>query len=90
MNNLEEEPVTYAMIPFVDFHQIQINGQNTFVWQAAPNDEAIIDAKITLPKEVGVRQLQWIYLFDPHKSVLRKEVLAPFVFRSPRIAIAAH
>jgi len=87
LNNVEKEKVTYAVIPLFDFHQININGQNILVWQAAPKEEAIIDTQIVLPDEVGVHQLQLVYLFDPYKSILGKEVYSSVVFGSPRMAI---
>jgi hypothetical protein len=89
LNNVEKQAATFAMIPFLDYHQITINGQNALVWQAQSNEEAIIDTKIDLPPKVGVHQLQLVYLYDPYKSVLRKEVKSSPVFGSPRLAIDA-
>lgn len=88
VTNVEKQAATYALIPFFDFHQVPLAGKDVLALYLKPDEEAIIDATAPLPKERGVHQLQLIWLFDPYASVLRKEVLAPFVLGSPRVAIA--
>ncbi len=87
LNNPDQEAADYALIPFLDFHQVEIQGHDVIVAHLEPGEEAIIDAELKMPETPGVHQFQIIWLFDPYKSVLNQEVLAPFVFGSPRIAI---
>ncbi len=86
-NNVEDRAATYAMVPFLNFRQVDVSGQDRFFAYLGPNEEAAIHQRLSLPEQPGVNQFQVVWLFDPYKSVLQHEVLAPFVLGSPRIAI---
>ena len=83
----KEQAADYAMIPFLNFHQISLMDKEVLVVHLEEGEEAIIDAEVTLPDERGVHQLQFVWLYDPYESILHDEVYAPFVFGSPRVAI---
>jgi hypothetical protein len=87
ITNVEKQAATYALVPFLDFRQVSLAGKDVLAVHLDPGEEAIIDATIRLPEERGVHQLQLLWLFDPYHSVVRKEVLAPFVLGSPRVAL---
>jgi hypothetical protein len=87
LNSRNNKPATYVMIPFLDFHQVEINGQDIIIAYLESKQEATINVEVTLPEEPGIHQFQIIWLLDPYLSILREEVLTPFVFGSPRIAI---
>jgi hypothetical protein len=87
LNSRNNEPATYVMIPFLDFHQVEMNGQSIIVAYLESEQEATIDVEVTLPEQPGVYQFQMMWLLDPYLSILRQEVFTPFVFGSPRIAI---
>jgi len=88
LNNRDSETATHLLlIPFLDFHQTEIEGRDVIVADLGPAQEAIVDTEMLLPEEPGIHQFQAIWLYDPYQSVLRNEVLGPFVFGSPRIAI---
>lgn len=77
----------YALIPFLNFHQIQLNGQDTLLVHLKPNEEAIIDSSLQAPQAEGVYQMQIVYLFDPYRSILQREVRAASVSASPRFGL---
>lgn len=81
--------VIQAMIPFLDYHQIQVNGSDIIVAELAPGEEALTNIDLQMADEPDVHQFQLIYLFDPYKSELRMETFDPFVIGSFRIAIDA-
>jgi hypothetical protein len=90
LNNPDEnEAVIQAMIPFFNYHQVEINGSEVLVANLESGQEAIVDVGLALPEEPGIHQFQCIYLFDPYQPVLLDEVYDPFVVGSPRIAINA-
>jgi hypothetical protein len=89
LNNTTEPTMNYALISFLDYHQIEIVNSNIMLARLDLNQQLIIDAEIVLPSDPAIRQFQLIYLFDPYGSVLRQEVAAPFVLGSPRIALDA-
>lgn len=86
LNNTMDLPATYALISFLDYHQVQIGGGDVMLARLEPRQQAVFEAQVNMPKDNGIRQFQVIYLFDPYGSVLRGEVAAPYVFGSPRIA----
>lgn len=88
-SNLDGEMASeYALLMFKNFHQININDQNVMLIDLNPNEEAIVDTEIRLSDKAGIDQVQIVYIFDPYKSILQEDVRAPFVFNSPRLAIA--
>jgi hypothetical protein len=86
-NNTEDQPVTFALVPFLNFHQVEVSGKKQFFVYLNPNEEAVIHQEVLMPENPTVNQFQMVYLFDPYKSVLHGDVYAPFIFGSPRIAI---
>lgn len=90
-NHGRNETVDLALIPFMDYKQVKLRSQDMFqevlVVHLEPNEEAILDAEIKLPQNPGVHQMQFVYLYDPYKSILHNEVFSPFVYGSPRVAI---
>lgn len=90
LSNYGEETTTeYALVVFQDYHQAPVSGSDVTIVRLEPNEEAVIDSRVELPRTAGVSQMQIIYVLDPYKSILREEVTAPFVFSSFRIAIEA-
>lgn len=86
-NNILEKPVTFALVTFLNFHQVTVTTGNVIYVHLNPGEEAIIDASVMLPEEPTVNQLQIVYPFDPFRSILYGEAYTPIVFNSPRIAI---
>jgi hypothetical protein len=90
MSNLGDktpEPVNYGLVRFMNYHQIDFKGKDLFVVHLDEKQEALLDDKLTLPAQAGVNEVQIIYIYDPYKSLLREEVLAPFVFGSQCLGI---
>lgn len=85
--NLPENKVDYGLVRFLDFHQVLFKGKNLFVIDFTGRQEAIIEDSYRLPQQTGVHEAQIIDVFDPYKSILRREVLAPFVFSSSCLGI---
>jgi hypothetical protein len=79
----------YLILFFFDFHQKSIQGRDALPVSLNIDEEAIFDASIQLPKQLGVYQMQLVHVLDPYKSIDNGDVDAPFVFGSPRIAIDA-
>jgi len=80
--------LTYAIIAFLDYHQVTINGQEVMVVHLkGSHQEAIIDAELKLPADAGMHELQFVWVWDPYRSILKKEVTSPFVYASPRVGI---
>ena len=88
-NSGKSRSVVQAMIPFLDYHQISLNGSDLLVASLNPGEEALTDIELPLAAEPDIHQLQIIYLFDPYKSILRHEVYYGVVLGSFRIAIDA-
>ena len=86
--DLPGDKVDYGLMRFLDYHQIDLKGKDLFVAHFDGRQEAIVDDSLILPKQPGIHELQVVYIFDPYKSVLRGEVLAPFVFSSSCLGIA--
>lgn len=85
----EDEAVIQVIIPFLDYHQVEINGFKVIVADLKSKQEAIVNVELALSEEPGIHQFQAILLFDPYQSVLRHEVYDPFVIGSFRIVIDA-
>lgn len=86
----EDEAIIQAIIPFLDYHQVEMNGFKVIVADLKPRQEAIFNVELALSEEPSIHQFQAILLFDPYRSVLRHEVYDPFVIGSFRIAIDVH
>lgn len=82
-----EQETSYAVVLLFNYHQLPLKDEDLVLVHLAPNEEAVIDERISLPSVPGVYQMQMVYVFDPYLSILEDEVQAPFVFASPRIAI---
>ena len=88
-NTSENETAVYTIIPFLDYHQVNMGDSNIYIANLDPEQEATIDVELTLPQEPNIYQFQALLLFDPYQSVLKGEVFTPIIFSSPRIAIDA-
>ncbi|SNB61201.1 hypothetical protein SAMN02746019_00026940 [Thermoflexus hugenholtzii JAD2] len=82
-----EKGADYAMLFFWNYRQIPFRGEEVIVARLEPDTEIILEGEIQLPAIPGIYQMQVVYVFDPYRSIRNKEVRAPFVFGSPRIAI---
>lgn len=82
-----DDVVDYGLMRFLDFHQIDFKGENLFIAHFEGRQETIVEDSFLLPLQTGVHEVQIVYVFDPYKSVLRGEVLAPFVFSSSCLGI---
>jgi hypothetical protein len=87
--NTQKETFNYALVGFLDFHQVDLVQPNVTVVQVGSGQEAILDASVDVPNTRSIHELQIVYIFDPYQSVLRKEVLMPFVFSSLRLGLDA-
>lgn len=86
--NLPDDNVNYGLVRFFDFHQIDFRGKDLFVAHFDGRQETTVRDSLKLPSQAGVHELQIVYVFDPYKSVLRNETLAPFVFSSSCMGVA--
>ena len=77
----------YALMMFYNFHQVPIQNQDVTVVRLEPGEEIVIPTSQQLVSEPGVNQLQVVYIFDPYRSILNKEVRAAFVLSDFRIAV---
>ena len=87
--DLPDDVVDYGLVRFLDYHQVDFKGKDLFVVHFDGRQEAIMEDSFVLPSQPGVHEAQIVYVFDPYKSVLRGEVLAPFVFSSGCLGIEA-
>ncbi len=87
--NVDKDTFNYALVGFLDFHQIDLVQDGVTVVQVRSGQEAVLDASVSVPNTKGVHELQVVYVFDPFKSILRKEVLAPFVLSSLKLGLDA-
>ena len=86
-NEPDDVVVDYGIMKFVDFHQIDIQGKDLLVSHFDGRQEAVVKDSITLPSQPGVHEVQMVYVFDPYKSVLKKEVVASRVFSSSCLGV---
>ena len=88
VSNLQQtRSAKIVLLQFQNYHQIPIQNQ-TLALVGLNKDEEIFFSESTLPSgKVPVDLLQIVYIYDPYKSLLNEEVMAPFVFGSPRLAI---
>lgn len=88
VSNLQQKRAAdILMVQFQNYHQIPIQNQ-TFALVHLKNDEELFFSESVIPTgNPQVDLLQIVYIYDPYKSILKEEVLAPFVFGSPRLAI---
>ncbi len=84
-----EKGADYAMLLFFNFRQIPFRGLQAWTIHLDPDTEAILTGEVVLPSTPGIYQMQVVYVFDPYRSIREREVRAPFVFGSQRIAIRA-
>ncbi|HEY0607530.1 MAG TPA: hypothetical protein VGD58_31720 [Herpetosiphonaceae bacterium] len=87
--NHEAKAGVHAIVPFLNYHQVPVNGQDVLALRLEADEEAVINADIALPDEAGVHQLQMVYLIDPYSDLLTETDVYPFVQSSFRIAIVA-
>lgn len=91
MSNLswtEPKPLTYGLVRFLNYHQIEFKGKDLFVVHLDENQEVLLDDSLTLPAQAGINEVQIVYVYDPYKSLLHNEV-SPFryVYGSPCLGI---
>lgn len=84
-----DKGVDYALIFFWNFRQIPFRGREVWTIHLEPDTEAILAGEVILPSTPGIYQMQVVYVFDPYRSIREREVWAPFVLGSQRIAIRA-
>ncbi len=87
--NKDEEHVEYAMVTFLDFRQVSLDGNGVLLASLDAGEEATFDGGVHIPDVAGVHELQIVYILDPYKSILRDEVTTPFVFGSVRVGLQA-
>jgi hypothetical protein len=87
--NEEEEHVDYAMVAFLNFRQVALDNDGVLLASLDPDEEATLDGQVHIPDAAGVYELQIVYVLDPYKSILREEVMAPFIFGSVRVGLQA-
>ncbi|MBA3944359.1 MAG: hypothetical protein H0X37_07325 [Herpetosiphonaceae bacterium] len=76
-----------AVVPFLDYHQITLDGKDVLAVRLEPSTEAVVNADLMLPKERGVHQFQAIYLDNPYANMLQDTQTSPFVMGSIRAAL---
>ena len=60
-----------AIMVFIDYHLVPVNGYELLMVKLEAGQEAIIDSVVTLPDEPGVRQMLAIVMLDPYSSMDR-------------------
>lgn len=75
-----------AVMPFLNYRQIALEGQDVIVTSLGIQEEAFFNTELILPEERGVHQLQAIYLVEPYANMLENKELSPFVKGSMRVA----
>lgn len=79
----------HVLVPFLNYHQVPLNGKDVLALRLEADEEAVINADLALPDETGIHQLQIVYLIDPYADLLADDPVYPFVQSSFRIAIVA-
>ncbi len=87
-NRNPEDSMKEVIMLFHNYHKVDINNTDVLIIDFDQYEEVILDVEMLL-EEPALHYLQMVYLFDPYKSVLNKEVFLPLVLGSPRIAINA-
>lgn len=87
--NEEEEHVEYAMVTFLNFKQVSLDDDGVLLANLDADEEAVFDSRVHIPNITGMHELQVVYIMDPYKSILHKEVMASFVFASLRVGLQA-
>ena len=82
--NEGDTPVTYAMVAFLNFQQAFLDDDGVLVARLEPGHQAVKTVSLHLPEQAQAYEFQLVYVMDPYRSLLRHEVLAPFVFGSVR------
>lgn len=75
--NPNENPRDYVVIPLVDFTQASFAGSKVLHLRMPPGSELLIPGSIRTPNEVGVHELEFIYIFDPYQDI--ESTSDPFV-----------
>ena len=50
----DPEPITYGLVRFMNFHQIDIKGKELFIVHLNENQEVILNDSLTLPDKAEV------------------------------------
>jgi hypothetical protein len=89
MSNVESDTpsIDYGLVRFLNYRQIDFKGKDWFVAHLDENQEMILNDSLVLPTQSGINELQIIYVYDPYKSLLRKEVTTPFIYASDCLGI---
>ena len=67
-----------AIMLFVDFHLVPVNGNDLLMVELEAGEEAIIDSVVMLPDEPGVHQMLAFVMLDPYSSKLEDRFPGPF------------
>lgn len=85
-SNDEYDAGIKAVMPFLNYRQVDLEGQDVIVTSLGVQEEAFLNTELILPEERGVHQLQAIYLVEPYANMLENKDLSPFVKGSMRVA----
>jgi hypothetical protein len=86
ITNVTDKATDIAMVPLLDYRQSQLWNRCATVVHLEPKEEDTLESELRFDKP-GIHQLQFIYIFDPYRSILKKEGALPFVEPSFRIGI---
>ncbi|MFZ6027060.1 MAG: hypothetical protein ACOYYS_05025 [Chloroflexota bacterium] len=87
VGDTQARSLDYALIKFFNYHQVSFSGRNVLFVRLAPQQEILFDDFITLPHQAGMHELQIVYVLDPYRSLLQREVATPFVYASDCLGI---
>ena len=75
--NPNENPRNYVVIPLFDFTQVSFAGSKVLHLRMPPGSELLISGSIPIPNDMGVHELEFIYVFDPYQDI--ESTSDPFV-----------
>jgi len=85
ISGARDRQMTYAIVQFMDYEQIDIEDLQVLFVRLGPGEEALLDGSLTLPSIPGVHELQAVYIADPYESLLAGA--DPIVTGSPAVGI---
>ena len=83
VSNTLPDTKKYAVMQFVNYQQVPIDGHTAVVAELAQGYEAGWDAQISLPNEEGVNQIQVVYVEEPYRQNIEHAI----IFGSQRAAV---
>jgi hypothetical protein len=83
--NTSDKTRRYVVLPLLDYQQTFFGDASVLHLHMPSGSELFLDDQIKVPDKAGVHELQFVYIFDPYRSL--DEVIDPFVQSVMRSAI---